>query len=214
MLDAILPTTTYATTNGNGSFGYTAGVTKNAYRDTSAKSVGYAYLNGIVGKFDGVFWKPIGDTSKVLSGDFVTQISVTDAGGVSGNGLLYTGTNAPFNITYYPSHFGVTNWSVAECNDLNPIGNTTNVCESRKMILPTTQETSLPYSSYLATYSPCSGGSGNVGGAGVPSHPSGWTLTTSAHKSSTIHWVVWSGTSTVYWDYDINANNRYVRCVR
>jgi hypothetical protein len=212
MLDAIIPTATYATTNGNGSFGYTAGVTINAYLDTTAKSVGYAYLNNIVAHYDGTFWRRL-DNNNILSGDFVsswTDASLGGNPGVSGNGLLYTGTAAPFNSTYSPqSEFGVTTWSSATCNSVNPRGNTNNICESRGMILPTYSETQI-----LSTNSYNSCGSsltGNVGGSGVPSHPSGWTWTSTAASSHSSYYWVWNGASgsTGYYAY-----NTYVRCVR
>lgn len=215
MLDAIIPTATYANTNGNGTFGYTAGVTKNAYLDATAKNVGYAYLNNIVANFDGTYWKPINDSTKILSGDFVKQFNYSDVtngiiGGVSGNGLIYTGTSAPFNTTYAPNaQFGVTTHS-NENNSINPRGNSTNICESRGMLLPLLSETagtSNPWGGL--TYVPSGGSMGTVNG--VPSHPSGWTWTSTANTSNTNHYWKWNSGNAYISNYN---GSYYVRCVR
>lgn len=203
-----MPTATYATTNGNGMFGYTQGSTKNAYLDATAKSIGYAYLNGIVGHYNGTFWQPINDSNKVLSGDFITAVNIGDIEAVSGNGLIYTGTSAPFNLAYSPqSQFGATPWVVAECNSINPSGNITNICESKGMLLPTYSETQINVTSI---YNPC-GGTGNMGGTGVPSHPLGYTWTSTASSDSSTNYRVWSGMSGSNVTY---GNTRYIRCVR
>ena len=214
-------TATYATTNGSrwnlngtdagsGNVGdnfYTAGVTPNAYLDANAKSVGTAMIGSVIGVWDGTYWKPQGDTTKVLSGDFKVQVAVGDIGGVSGNGLIYTGANAPFNTTYTPqSQFGVTTWSSDTCNSINTRMNSTNICATRKMFLPTYSETQI---SSTNTYNPC-GGTGNVGGTGVP-NLTVYTWTTTAYSDSSDRY--WTLIST------INSNssyvsNVYVRCVR
>ena len=214
-------TATYATTNGSrwnlngtdagrGNVGdnfYTAGVTPNAYRDANAKSVGTAQIGSVVGVWDGTYWKPQGDTTKVLSGDFKVQVAVGDIGGVSGNGLIYTGAAAPFNTTYAPNaHFGVTTWSSATCNSINTRMNSTNICATRKMFLPTWSETQI---GSTTTYNPC-GGTGNVGGTGVPNLTS-YTWTTTAYSNHSSGYWVWNGTSLGNENY---SGSVYVRCVR
>lgn len=207
MLDAIIPTATYATTNGNGSFGYTAGVTKNAYRDSTAKSAGVALLNGKVGVWDGTYWRKQGTTT-ILSGDFVAEMNPANIEGVSGNGLVYTNTNSPFNVAYrLDTHFGVAVWSSAVCNSVNPRGNTTNVCESRGILIPTYSETQI---STTSGFNPC-GGTGNVGGAGVPSHTSGYSWSSTPSSANTDFYWVWSSSSYSGADYYLGL---YVRCSR
>lgn len=213
MLDAIIPTAKYATTNGNGSFGYIAGTTVNAYLDATAKSVGYAYLNGIVAQYSSPYWKPITDSTKILSGDFVTQFSTTTSniGGVAANGLIYTDTNTPFNTTYrIDTQFGVTTWSTAEMNSVNPRGNTSNICETRGMLLPRLDETTGSTNPWGGlTYVPAGGSMGNANG--VPSHTSGYTWTASSFTSGTSAYWIWSGTNTTTHHY---TDDYYVRCVR
>lgn len=211
LMDAVNPTVTYTTTNGNGTFGYTAGITKNAYLDSNAKSVGYAYLNGIFARYDGTFWKPFNVNTIVLSGDFVTQVSVNDIGGVSGNGLIYTGINAPFNTTYrIDTQFGITTWSSEAMNSINPRGNTTNICESRGMLLPLLNETQGSINHWGGlTNVPLGGTMGNANG--VPSHPSGYTWTSSAVSYNTQFYWLWNGMNG---DPDYYYDVYYIRCVR
>lgn len=214
-------TATYATTNGSrwnlngtdagsGNVGdnfYTAGITPNAYLDANAKSVGTAKIGSVVGVWDGTYWKPQGDTTKVLSGDFKVQVAVGDIGGVSGNGLIYTGAAAPFNTAYAPNaHFGVTTWSSAVCNSINTRMNSTNICATRKMFLPTYSETQI---SATNGYNPC-GGTGSIGGTGVPNLTSG-TWTTTANSGDSNYYWLWNGTNTNDGSY---GNLGYVRCVR
>lgn len=214
-------TATYATTNGSrwnlngtdagsGNVGdnfYTAGVTPNAYLDANAKSVGTAQIGSVVGVWDGTYWKPQGDTTKVLSGDFKVQVAVGDIGGVSGNGLIYTGAANPFNTTYaLISDFGVTKWSSAVCNSVNTRMNSTNICATRKMFLPTYSETQISASN---TYNPC-GGTGSVGGTGVPNLTS-HTWTTTAYSDNSVGYWIWFGTNG---DYGTYGSDFYVRCVR
>lgn len=165
-------------------------------------------LNGIVGKYDGTFWRPLSDSTKILSGDFVYQVNATDIGGVSGNGLIYTGTNAPFNTIYsLNGHFGVTNWSSAACNSVNPKWNTTNICRTRGMLLPTYSETQI---SLANSSNPC-GGTGNVGGSGVPSNPLGYTWMSTPTSHRTDGYWSWQNAAGA-WDY--YSDGRRVRCVR
>ena len=216
-------TATYATSNGSrwnlngtdagsGNVGdnfYTAGVTPNAYRDANAKSVGTAQIGSVIGVWDGTYWKPQGDTTKVLSGDFKVQVAVGDIGGVSGNGLIYTGENAPFNTTYIlATHFDVTTWSSAVCNSINTRMNNTNICATRKMFLPTYSETQIGASN---TYNPC-GGTGSVGGTGVPNLTHyNYTWTTTAYSNDSNHYWAWNG---MIYSYSYYLNDHYVRCVR
>jgi hypothetical protein len=170
-----------------------AGSTKNAYVDVTAKSVGYAYLNGIVAQYSNPYWKPLTDSTKILSGDFVQQVTAMDIGGVSGNGFIYTGTSAPFNITYrIDNNFGLTTWSVASETSINDRWNTTNICRTRGMLLPTYSESTL----------------GNVGGTGVPTHPSGNTMVSSTNPNTTSNYWQYNGFATIYYD------PLYVRCIR
>jgi hypothetical protein len=201
-------TATYATTNGNGTDGYTAGVTPNAYLDADAKTAGTATIDGVTGVWDGTYWKPQGDATKVLSGDFKVQVNASDIGGVSGNGLIYTGTNAPFDTTYrLDTHFGVTSWSTAECNSVNPRMNSTNVCATRGMWLPTPREANINTSDGRNA---C-GGTGNIGGIGVFSHPSGFMWTTASATDDSKKFTSFTGTSTNSHGRDFSF---YVRCVR
>lgn len=215
-------TATYATTNGsrwnlNGSDAgigkvgdnfYTAGVTPNAYRDANAKSVGIAQIGSVIGVWDGTYWKPQGDTTKVLSGDFKVSVPVGDIGGVSGNGLIYTGGNAPFNTTYsLVSQFGVGNWTVSECNYVNKRMNNTNICVARKMFLPIYSETKHNNTAFNC---PCGGG-GSVGGLGVPALTD-YSWTSTSYTASALAYFIWS----IYLEAS-NENNdfsHYVRCVR
>lgn len=213
MLDVVIPTATYTSTNGNGSFGYTQGVTKNAYLDMDAKNTGVALLNGIVARLDNGLWKPINDNTKVLSGDFKVQVNATDIGGVSGNGLIYTGTSAPFGYYIFSYEFDVTPWSPGSSdvmNSVNPRGNSTNICESRGMLLPLLSETAGTLNPWGDLNNVPSGGSmGNSNG--VPSHPSGTTWTSTAYTGNTSLYWKWAGSGTDYGPY--NGGN-YVRCVR
>ena len=214
MLDAIIPTATYAYSNGNGTFGYTAGNTKNAYRDTTAKNVGYAYLNSIVAKYDGTYWRKLGSTGKVLSGDFAQEINDNIIAGVAGNGLLYTKDNvAPFtnsNSQTLQGHFGVTTWSVEAMNYVNPRGNTTNICESIGMLLPILSETNATNNPWGGvTYIPTGGSMGTADG--VPNHSSGWTWTSTSWTYSTSYYWRWNASGGSVYSYDYN---NYVRCVR
>ena len=215
-------TATYATTNGsrwnlngtdavNGNVGdnfYTAGVTPNAYLDANAKSVGMAQIGSVIGVWDGTYWKPQGDTTKVLSGDFKVSVAVDDIGGVSGNGLIYTGANAPFNTTYrIDGQFGVTSWQSSACNSINKRMNSTNICATRKMFLPTWSETQV---SGTSGYSPCYG-TGNVGGTGVPNFGGLYTWTTTVYSyHNDLYWI-WNGANKNFLEYYKTA---YVRCVR
>lgn len=210
MLDAIIPTATYATSNrGSGVTGYVAGITKNAYLDATAKTVGYAFLNNIVASYDGAYWKPINDVTKVLSGDFTTQITATDIGGVSGNGLVYTGVDTPFSTSYsLREQFGLDGWGSPTGTYANDNWNTTNICRIRGMLLPNWAETTI---SSTNASNPM-GGTGNVGGSGVPSHPSGDTWQATAFLGTTSGFWEWIGTGET--NGALVAWFRYVRCVR
>ena len=198
----------------NGSFGYIQGTTKNAYLDTTAKSVGYAYLNGIIAHFDGTYWKPLTDLTKILSGDFIQQFSTTTSniGGVANNGLIYTNTAAPFNVAYWLDHFGVSTWSSFVINSINLSGNATNICETRGMLLPLLNETQASVNPWGGlSYVPTGGSMGNANG--IPSHPSGytWTSTANSYYGNNFYWI-WSGTGGSAQAYYDGAY--YVRCVR
>lgn len=211
MLDAIIPTAKYATSNqGTGVAGYTT-ASINAYLDTTAKTVGYAYLNGIVAQYSNPYWKPIADSTKILSGDFQTQIIATDIGGVASNGLIYTGTSSPFNSTYtIDSQFGVTTWSVASPTSINDRWNAGNICRTRGMLLPRLGETTGSTNPWGGT-TYVSPGDSMGSASGVPSHPSGYTWTAASWTNSTNNYWLWSGTGTDGSNY---YNGYYVRCVR
>ena len=135
---------------------------------------------------------------------------ISSIGGKAGNGLFYTNTLAQFNTTYTPqSQFGVTTHS-NENDSINPRMNNTNICAIRGMRLPLLSETagtSNPWSGL--TYVPSGGSMGTANG--VPSHPSGWTWTSTADTNSSNRYWLWNGSSTSSGGY--NGSN-YVRCVR
>jgi hypothetical protein len=144
----------------------------------------------------------------VLSGDFKVQVNASDIGGVSGNGLIYTGSSSPFNSNYQLDiQFGVTLWTSATCNSANTRMNITNIFATRKMFLPT-------YSEMQAngTSSEC-GSTGNIGGTGVP-NLNNWTWMTTANSTwvDNNSYILWHTTSTI-------LNTAYyasykVRCIR
>ena len=132
--------------------------------------------------------------------------------GKAGNGLYYTKDNiSPFTSTYtLQSEFGVTTWSGATMNYINDHDNSSNICASRGMRLPTiaeTQGSSNPWGGN--TYLPSGGSMGNSNG--VPSNSHGYTWTASSFTSTASSYWIWNGSSTSSSYYNLND---YVRCVR
>lgn len=210
---AVVPTAKYMTSNGNGTAlaSYTT-ASVNAYLDVTAKEAGIALLNGVTGVWDGTYWKPQGDTTKVLSGDFLVQIPLVDVGGIAGNGLVYTNASGVFASIYQiDTQFGVTAWSTAEMNSVNPRGNMTNICESRGMLLPRLDETTYIINPWGGlTYVPAGGAMGSVNG--VPPHPSGWTWTATSFTATSNNYWKWGGLlSNASFGFFVVD---YVRCVR
>lgn len=185
----------------------------NAYNGTgasaTARSIKYGLKNGIIAKYDGVFWSPLSDLTMVLDNSFSTWRGLkSEMGGVAGNGLVYTGTTGVFGTTYDTStHFGALyNHGTATCDYVNTNMNTTNVCATRGMRLPTYLETQIPNT--YPGLNPCGAG-GNA--SGIPSHANGYFFisTASAYNSVAYFGVAQNNTT-----YHSNLATTYIRCVR
>jgi len=199
--------------------------TTTPYADATAKSIGYAVNNNTVGKYNvhgKGLWTLLSDSSKVLVDHFASTWSgnINEIAGAANNGLIYTRDDiSPFTSTYrIDNEFGVTSWSGSTgktsrggtANWINDHDNSTNICASRGMRLPTIAETkgsSNPWGGN--SYLPSGGAMGNSNG--VPSNSHGWTWTASSFTSNTDDYWRWNDSSAGHSYY---SYGRYVRCVR
>lgn len=196
-------------------------ISGNAYFDSAAKSIGYGYLNNIVAKYEAPFWKPITNLNYVLNADFQWQHLLSNLGvgaGVStGTGLVYTGTTGVFANKYVlMTEFGgaVSWWNYnsddATCAYANEHMNTTNICATRGMRLPTIAEVISSPNSSSQPLNKCAK-AGIVGG--VPLFPGGndiWTAT--PYNTSNLSLSGRNFTQGMY--ADASSEAQYVRCVR
>jgi hypothetical protein len=202
MLDAIMITDSTSPYTGSGNAATT-------------RSVGYLYNNGSVWKWTtGTYpytssWNRISDNMLGLGTDADASVlePITNKA-KAGNGLYYTGTGGVFASTYTMKiEFGVTTWSSATCDSVNPRMNATNVCSVRGMRLPTMSESESVIMT-IAPQNPC-GSAGS--GSSVPSNTS-YTWTSTASTDGVNNYWKWTGSvSSSYFHY---SDTGYIRCVR
>lgn len=113
----------------------------NPYFDTIAKSVGYAFKNGVTAKFNvhgKEMWTSLDNDRIYLDNNF-NSISYKTAG----NGLIYDYHADDNDIpeASLATGFGVTEWDNTNENYVNDNSNRTNICSIKGMRLPVMGET-------------------------------------------------------------------------